>query len=215
MSDERWLRVFLVDDHPGMLAGWRSQLGDAFEIIGQADDADPAIELIREAKPDVVVLDVHLPGGGGQRVAREVKATDPDIAFLAISMSDATEDVLAVVAAGAGGYLTKTAESWEVIDAVRRVHRGEAVFSPELAGLALEVLGHDAADVGDEELASLTARELEVLRLIARGYTYREVGDALFVSVKTIETHMSHILRKLRLANRHQLARWAARRRLD
>ena len=137
-----------------------------------------------------------------------MKATDPDIAFLAISMSDATEDVLAVVAAGVGGYLTKTAESWEVIDAVRRVHRGEAVFSPELAGLAFEVLGHDAADVGDEELASLTARELEVLRLIARGYTYREVGDALFVSVKTIETHMSHILRKLRLANRHQLARW-------
>lgn len=211
MSSEK-LRVFLVDDHPGMRAGWRAQLGDHVDVVGEADDADPAIELIRERQPDVVLLDVHLPGGGGQRVARQVQKTHPEIRFVAVSMSDDRADVLQVIAAGAAGYLTKNAEAHDLRAAIEKVAQGGTVFSPQLAGIALELFGSEDPDLVGSDLAALTERELEVLRLIAKGYTYREIGEDLFISVKTVETHMSHILRKLQLANRHQVAAWAARR---
>ncbi|MEE9298582.1 MAG: response regulator transcription factor [Acidimicrobiia bacterium] len=212
MTERRPLRVFLVDDHPGMRDGWRAQLEGHAKIVGEADDADPAIELILERSPDVVLLDVHLPGGGGERVARAVTKQNPDIRFLAVSMSADRADVLRVIAAGATGYLTKTAEAALLLDAVEQVAEGRPVFSPDLAGIALELFGADDPDLIGPEIAALTPKELEVLRLIARGYTYREVGEELFISVKTVETHMSHILGKLQLTNRHQLAAWAARR---
>lgn len=210
MGDGGRLRVFLVDDHPGMLAGWRAQLEGHVDVVGEADDAEPAIELILERAPDVVLLDVHLPGGGGERVARAVKKANPAVNLLAVSASGDRTDVLRVIAAGAGGYLTKTAEVGVLLDAVAKVAQGRPVFSPDLAGVALELF--DDAELADPEIGRLTDRELEVLRLIARGYTYREVGEGLFISVKTVETHMSHILRKLQLTNRHQLAAWATRR---
>ena len=206
------LRVFIVDDHDLFRAGVRSRIGEHYEVVGEADDADPAIELIRERHPDVVLLDVHLPGGGGQRVAREVLKTDPDIIFLALSMSSDRQDVVEVIGAGAAGYLTKQSSADDVIAAIATVATGEPVFSPQLAGVALEVFSDLDPSAFDEELGSLTEKEFEVLRLIARGNTYREVGEELFISVKTVETHMRHILRKLQLANRHQLAEWARQR---
>lgn len=206
------LRVFIVDDHDLFRAGVRARVGNVYEVVGEADDADPAIELIRERTPDVVLLDVHLPGGGGRRVAREVHKTHPDIRFLALSMSSDRQDVIDVIAAGASGYLTKHASEDEVIEAIGKVAAGEPVFSPQLAGVALEVFTDLDAGAFDAELGSLTEKEFEVLRLIARGNTYREVGEELFISVKTVETHMRHILRKLQLANRHQLAEWARQR---
>jgi DNA-binding NarL/FixJ family response regulator len=212
MSEPDPLRVFLVDDHPGMRAGWRTQLGDAVTIVGEADAADPAIELILERLPDVVVLDVHLPGGGGERVAREVGAGAPDVAMLAVSVSGARADVLRVLAAGATGYLTKTADAALLVEAVHQVAAGKAIFSPDLAGVALELFGTDDPELVPPDVAGLTPKEIEVLRLIARGLTYKEVGQELFIGVKTVETHMSHILAKLQLTNRHQLAAWAARR---
>ncbi len=211
MTDDS-LRVFIVDDHDLFRAGVRARVGEHYEVVGEADDADPAIELIRERTPDVVLLDVHLPGGGGQRVAREVLKTHPHITFLALSMSSDRQDVLEVIAAGAAGYLTKQSSAEEVVDAIRSVASGEPVFSPQLAGVALEVFNDVDPGAFDEELGSLTDKEFEVLRLIARGNTYREVGEELFISVKTVETHMRHILRKLQLANRHQLAEWARQR---
>jgi DNA-binding NarL/FixJ family response regulator len=212
MSDPQPLRVFLVDDHPGMRDGWRVQLDGNAEIVGEADDADPAIELILERSPDIVLLDVHLPGGGGERVAREVTEQNPDVKFLAVSVSADRADVLRVMAAGAIGYITKTADAAALLEAIEQVAEGRPVFSPDLAGIALELFGTDDPELIDPEIAALTPKELEVLRLIARGLTYREVGEGLFISVKTVETHMSHILRKLHLTNRHQLAAWAARR---
>lgn len=212
MGEEPRLRVFLVDDHPGMRVGWRAQLGDEVEIVGEADDADPAIELILERSPDVVLLDVHLPGGGGERVAREVKAGNPAIQMLAVSVSGDRADVLRVLAAGAIGYLTKTADAALLLEAVRQVADGRPIFSQDLAGIALELFGEDDPELIDPDIAGLTPKELEVLRLIARGLTYREVGEELFIGVKTVETHMSHILRKLQLTNRHQLAAWASKR---
>ena len=210
-------RVFIVDDHALFRSGVRSELGDGVEVVGEAEDVEPAIAGITECLPDVVLLDVHLPGGGGQAVVTAMKATHPEVRFLALSASDAPEDVIAVIRAGARGYVTKTISGAELVDAVRRVAAGDAVFSPRLAGFVLDAFA-TAAPEGrpsfDPELDQLTPREREVLRLIARGYTYKEIARELFISVKTVETHVSSVLRKLQLSTRHQLARWATERRL-
>jgi DNA-binding NarL/FixJ family response regulator len=210
-------RVFLVDDHELFRAGVRNEIGDSVEIIGEADDVAPAIELINERLPDVVLLDVHLPGGGGQAVVQSVKSEHPEVRFLALSVSDAPEDVIAVIRAGARGYVTKTIRGSELVDAVRRVAGGDAVFSPRLAGFVLDAFASmpGGEDVSfDPELDQLTNREREVMRLIARGYTYKETARELSISTKTVETHVSSVLRKLQLSTRHQLTRWATERRL-
>ncbi len=213
MTDKR-IRVFLVDDHDLFRAGVRSEVGDAVDIVGDADDVEAAIELITERQPDVVLLDVHMPGGGGRAVLDAIHEPFPEIRFLALSVSDAPEDVVDIVHAGARGYVTKSIQRAELIEAIERVAEGDAVFSPKLAGFVLDAFAAlEPADV-DEELASLTAREQEVLRHIARGYTYKEVAEQLFISAKTVETHVSSVLRKLQLTNRHELARWAAERKL-
>ena len=207
-------RVFLVDDHDLFRAGVRREIGDAVDIVGEADEVDAAIDLIVERRPDVVLLDVHMPGGGGRAVLEAVHATHPEIRFLALSVSDAPEDVVDIVHAGARGYVTKSIQRQGLIDAIHRVAGGDAVFSPKLAGFVLDAFSSlEPADV-DEELASLTSREQEVLRHIARGYTYREVAEQLFISAKTVETHVSSVLRKLQLTNRHELTRWATERKL-
>src|SRR6266702_1358784 len=212
-------RVFIVDDHGLFRSGVRSELGDEVEVDGEADDVAPAITRIGESLPDVVPLDVHLPGGGGQAVVTAVKPEHPQVRFLALSASDAPEDVIAVIRAGARGYVTKTISGADLVDAVRRVAAGDAVFSPRLAGFVLDAFAAAVpADQGspsfDPELDQLTPREREVLRLIARGYTYKEIARELYISVKTVETHVSSVLRKLQLSTRHQLTRWAAERRL-
>lgn len=208
------IRVFIVDDHDLFRSGVRSELSSDLEVIGEASEAAPAIELIREREPDVVLLDVHLPGGGGREVVKAVKKTHPEVCFLALSASDAPSDVVSVVRAGARGYVTKTISATELVDAVRRVAAGDAVFSPRLAGFVLDAFSSvDAADV-DPELDRLSDREREVLQLIARGYTYRETGDELFISTKTVESHVSSVLRKLQLSNRNELTRWAVERKL-
>jgi DNA-binding NarL/FixJ family response regulator len=209
--------VVIVDDHGLFRAGVRAELGDEVDVVGEADDVQPAIELIARQPPDVVLLDVHLPGGGGQAVLEAVKPEHPGVRFLALSASDAPEDVIAVVRAGARGYVTKTISGSELIDAVRRVAAGDVVFSPRLAGFVLDAFAAEPAagrPSFDPELDQLTPREREVLRLIARGYTYKEIARELFISVKTVETHVSSVLRKLQLSTRHQLTRWAAERRL-
>jgi DNA-binding NarL/FixJ family response regulator len=208
MAEPR-LRVFVVDDHDLFRAGVRAAIGDQVEIIGEADDVDPAVELIRERVPDVVLLDVHLPGGGGHRVVREVIRTHPAVRFLALSVSDAPQDVVAVIRAGASGYLTKTATALQVVEALRLVAGGHAVFSPQLAGFVLEAFPAMDPAAADPDLDRLTARQREVLRAIAKGYTYREVADSLGVSPRTVETHVSDVLRKLQLTNRSELTRWA------
>ncbi|HEX5297784.1 MAG TPA: response regulator transcription factor [Streptosporangiaceae bacterium] len=211
-------RVVLVDDHGIFRSGVRSELGRQVEVVGEAEDVQPAITLISELKPDVVLLDVHLPGGGGQAVIESVKSSHPDVKFLALSASDAPEDVIAVIRAGARGYVTKTISTAELADAVRRVAAGDAVFSHRLAGFVLDAFASGPpADVKpsiDPELEQLTSREREVLRLIAQGYTYKEIARELFISVKTVESHVSSVLRKLQLSTRHQLTRWATERRL-
>jgi len=210
----RPVRVFIVDDHRLFLSGVRAELGEAFEIVGEADDVESAVRSIGVAQPDVVLVDVHMPGGGGAAVVEAVGRTDPDIRFLALSASDAAEDVIAVIRSGARGYVTKTISSADLADAVRRVNEGDAVFSPRLAGFVLDAFADTHPQVLDPELDRLSAREREVLRLIARGYTYREVAGELHLSVKTVETHVSSVLRKLQLSNRHQLTRWATERRI-
>jgi DNA-binding NarL/FixJ family response regulator len=212
-------RVFLVDDHGMFRSGVKSELSGEVEIVGEAADVGPAIAKIIESEPDVVLLDVHLPGGNGQEVVTAVKAAHPEVKFLALSASDAPEDVIAVIRAGARGYVTKTISGAELIDAIRRVAAGDAVFSSRLAGFVLDAFAAaPALEVDppsfDPELDQLTNREREVLRLIARGYTYREIARELFISVKTVESHVSSVLRKLQLSTRHQLSRWAAERRL-
>src|SRR5690348_8749000 len=210
-------RVVLVDDHGLFRSGVRAELGRQVEVVGEADDVQPAIDLIGELLPDVVLLDVHLPGGGGQAVVTAVKAEHPEVRFLALSASDAPEDVIAVIRAGARGYVTKTISGADLVDAVRRVAAGDVVFSPRLAGFVLDAFATGAAQQSpplDPELDQLTGREREVLRLIARGYTYKEIARELFISIKTVETHVSSVLRKLQLSTRHQLARWATERRL-
>jgi DNA-binding NarL/FixJ family response regulator len=218
-SGDRRPRVFIVDDHGLFRAGVRAELGDHVNVVGEADDVEPAIALIADCDPDVVLLDVHLPSGGGQLVVSATKSEHPQVRFLALSASDAPEDVIAVIRAGARGYVTKTISSAELVDAVRRVAAGDAVFSPRLAGFVLDafaVLPQAAADrpTFDPELDQLTPREREVLRLIARGYTYKEIARDLFISSKTVESHVSSVLRKLQLSTRHQLTRWATERRL-
>ena len=207
-------RVFLVDDHRLFLSGVRTELGEHFDIVGEATDPGEAIEAIRKSNPDVVLLDVHMPGGGGRAVIDAVRQTDPDVKFLALSVSDAAEDVIGVIRAGARGYVTKSISVAELTDAVRRVHDGDAVFSPRLAGFVLDAFGREVAQPVDPELDQLTAREREVLRHIARGYAYKEVAKQLHISVKTVETHVSAVLRKLQLSNRYELTRWATDRRL-
>src|SRR5215218_2264058 len=208
MTDHTAVRVVLVDDHRMFRSGVRAELGDAVEVVGEAEDADQAITVIRATRPDVVLLDVHLPGGGGRAVLAALVAELPDVRFLALSVSDAPEDVISVIRGGARGYVTKSITGPELAGAVRRVADG-------LAGFVLDAFAAttDVATV-DEDLDRLSQREREVLRLIARGYTYKEVGKALFISVKTVETHVSAVLRKLQLSNRHELTRWATSRRL-
>jgi DNA-binding NarL/FixJ family response regulator len=206
-------RVVLVDDHDLFRAGVRSELGGAVEIVGEAGSVAEAVPLIRELDPDVVLLDVHLPDGGGQAVIAGVAQERPGVRFLALSVSDAAEDVIDVIRAGARGYVTKSISGAELFDAVRRTADGDAVFSPRLAGFVLDAFRSGTTPV-DPELDVLTPREREVLQLIARGYRYKEIAARLHLSVKTVETHVSAVLRKLQLSNRAELTRWAAERRL-
>ena len=208
-------RVVIVDDHELFRAGVRSELDGLVDVVGEAATVDNAVERIREQRPDVVLLDVHMPGGGGPEVLRRVAAALPATRFLALSVSDDPEDVIAVIRAGARGYVTKTVSGAELADAVRRVHGGDAVFSPRLAGFVLDAFAGSLPERIDPELDLLTAREREVLRYIARGYLYKEAALRLGISVKTVEAHVSAVLRKLQLSNRHELSRWAVERRLD
>jgi DNA-binding NarL/FixJ family response regulator len=211
-------RVVIVDDHELFRAGVRSRLDAHVDLVGEAGTVEEAVATIRAERPDVVLLDVHMPGGGGLTVLTEVRKAVPEVRFLALSVSDAPEDVIELVHAGARGYVTKTIGADELVDAVLRVADDDAVFSPRLAGFVLDAFAAGAAVEParlDPELAQLTMREREVLHLIARGYLYKEVGQELGISTKTVETHVSAVLRKLQLSNRHQLSRWAAERRLD
>jgi DNA-binding NarL/FixJ family response regulator len=208
-------RVVLVDDHRMFRTGVRAELGDSVDVVGEAEDVESAVAVITATRPDVVLLDVHLPGGNGQEVVRRCAVAGVETTFLALSVSDAAEDVIAVIRAGARGYVTKSITGPELADAVRRVAGGDAVFSPRLAGFVLDAFaGSPDVPVVDEELDRLSQREREVLRLIARGYAYKEVARELFISVKTVETHVSAVLRKLQLSNRHELTVWATDRRL-
>jgi DNA-binding NarL/FixJ family response regulator len=207
-------RVFLVDDHHLVLSGVKTELGDAVEVVGEASEVEAAIEMIGERLPEVVLLDVHMPGGGGRAVIEAVCAKHPDVKFLALSVSDAAEDVIGVIRAGARGYVTKTISGPELVEAVLRVADGDAVFSPRLAGFVLDAFAAEFRGPVDPELDQLTVREKEVLRHLARGYSYKEIARQLSISIKTVETHASAVLRKLQLTNRHQLSRWASDRRL-
>jgi len=200
------VRVVLVDDHKLFRAGVRAEIGELVDVVGEASSVTEAVEVIRRLEPDVVLLDVHMPDGGGVAVLQGVGQTTAR--FLALSVSDAAEDVIAVIRAGASGYVTKTASAEELASAVRRVADGDAVFSPRLAGFVLDAFRAETP-VADEELDRLTAREREVLRLLARGYAYKEIAAELFISLKTVETHASAVLRKLQLSNRRELSRWA------
>ena len=204
------IRVFIVDDHELFRSGVRSELHADFEIVGDAGTVAEAIDAIRALRPDVVLLDVHMPGGGGSRVVEAVRSELPEVRFLALSVSDAAEDVIGVIRAGARGYVTKSISPEDLQAAVRRVHEGDAVFSPRLAGFVLDAFATEALSPIDPEVDHLSPREREVLRYIARGYTYKEVGTELGISVKTVETHVSAVLRKLQLSSRHELSRWAA-----
>jgi len=213
------VRVVIVDDHDVIRVGVRESLEDDIEVVGEARDVESAIVAIKDVAPDVVILDVHLPGGtggGALDVLAEILGGTGAPKVLALSVSDAADDVVAVVRAGARGYVTKSISGPDLSDAVRRVASGDAVFSPRLAGFVLDAFNAAGGEVAeaDEDLDSLTAREQEVMRLIARGYTYREVGEKLFISIKTVETHVGKVLHKLQLSNRHELARWAAQRRI-
>ncbi|MBS2534264.1 response regulator transcription factor [Catenulispora sp. NF23] len=215
------ITIVLVDDHQMFRAGVRAELcraaeaaGLSIDIVGEADDAERAIAVIAAARPRVVLLDVHLPGGGGVAVLERSLAVVPEARFLALSVSDAAEDVIAVIRAGARGYVTKSISGAELADAVRRVAEGDAFFSPRLAGFVLDAFSGGGVASRDEELDRLTPREREVLRFIARGYAYKEVARELVISIKTVETHVSSVLRKLQLANRRELSRWASDRRL-
>jgi DNA-binding NarL/FixJ family response regulator len=211
--------VFLVDDHAMFRAGVKAELGDRVDVVGEAGTPAEAVAAIRELRPDVVLLDVHMPDGGGLAVIEGVGNDLPDTRFLALSVSDAAEDVIALIRAGARGYVTKTISADDLADAVLRVADGDVVFSPRLAGFVLDAfreapLAPSTPDDGGPELDQLTPREREVLRLLARGYAYKEIAAELFISIKTVETHASNVLRKLQLSSRHQLTRWAADRRM-
>jgi DNA-binding NarL/FixJ family response regulator len=210
-------RIAIVDDHQLFRSGVRAELEGLVEIVGDADGVDSAERLILDSSPDVVLLDVHMPDGGGVEVIRRVAPKRPDTRFLALSVSDDAEDVIAVIRAGARGYVTKTISGEELADAVRRVHGGDAVFSPRLAGFVLDAFAGAPpapASADDSDLDQLTPREREVLQHIARGYMYKEIALRLGISPKTVEAHVSAVLRKLQLSSRHELTRWAAERRL-
>lgn len=225
------MKVFLVDDHSVFRAGVRAEIGGDVEIVGEAGTVSEAVAGIDASQPDVVLLDVHMPDGGGVAVLRGVETP---ARFLALSVSDAAEDVISVIRAGARGYVTKTISGTELVDAITRVHDGDAVFSPRLAGFVLDAFARpdpmgagvvdspetdreveEGKQISDPVVDALTRRELEVLRLLARGYTYKEIGAQLFISVKTVETHASNILPKTQQSNRHALTRWAHSRDLD
>jgi DNA-binding NarL/FixJ family response regulator len=206
--------IFLVDDHRLFLSGVSAELSDSFDVVGQSDDVDTAVDMIRTAAPDVVLVDVHMPGGGGVTVVGNVLETHPNVRFLALSVSDAPEDVIAMIRTGARGYVTKSIAPDELKDAISRVAAGEAVFSPSLAGFVLDAFARSVPVEDDPELDRLTPREQEVLRQIARGYQYKQIARRLNISIKTVETHVSSVLRKLQLSNRHELARWASDRRI-
>lgn len=210
-------RVVIVDDHAIFRSGLKADLDAGIAVVGEAATVEDAVRVIGEARPDVVLLDVHLPGGtggGGRDVLAGCAPLLGTTRFLALSVSDAAEDVVSVIRAGARGYVTKSISGAEISNAVRRVAGGDAVFSPRLAGFVLDAFGTSPSDIADDELDRLSARELEVMRLIARGYSYKEVAKELFISIKTVETHVSAVLRKLQLSSRHELTRWAAERRL-
>jgi len=206
------ITVYLVDDHRLFLSGVKAELAEEFRIVGSAFDVDTAIVEIRGLNPDVVLVDVHMPDGGGIAVVEGVTESNPDVKFLALSVSDQAEDVIAMIRAGARGYVTKTIEPPDLADAVRRISTGDAVFSPRLAGFVLDAFAGAILPEEDPELDQLTLREKDVLRLIARGFAYKQVARKLEISIKTVETHVSSVLRKLQLSNRHELARWASKR---
>ena len=208
-------RVLIVDDHALFRAGVRESLGAGVEVVGECGDVEQAVRAINELEPDVVLLDVHMPDGGGVEVIRRAAQTAPATRFLALSVSDAAEDVIALIRAGARGYVTKTISAQELTDAIARVSEGDAVFSPRLAGFVLDVFAGQLPPAQvDPELDLLTPREREVLQHIARGYMYKEIAARLGISAKTVEAHVSAVLRKLQLSSRHELTRWAAHRRL-
>ena len=206
------ITVYLVDDHRLFLSGVKAELSETFKIVGSAYDVDTAIAEIRGFNPDVVLVDVHMPEGGGIAVIEGVNETNPDVKFLALSVSDQAEDVIAMIRAGARGYVTKTIEPPDLADAVHRISSGDAVFSPRLAGFVLDAFAGAIPSEEDPELDQLTPREKDVLRLIARGFAYKQVARKLDISIKTVETHVSSVLRKLQLSNRYELARWANKR---
>lgn len=213
------IRIVVIDDHPLVRAGVRSELeesGADLNVVGQAADVDGAVAACRDLQPDVALLDVHLPGGQGGGGAEVVArcADIPQVRFLALSVSDSPEDVVSVIRAGARGYVTKSISPGDLLEAIKRVASGDAAFSPRLAGFVLDAFGTREVAAHEDELDLLSAREQEVMRLIARGYTYKEVAAELFISVKTVETHVSAVLRKLQLSNRNELTRWAAQRHL-
>lgn len=206
--------VVLVDDHALVRAGVRSELADTVRVLGEAADVDEAVALIIGHPPDVVLLDVHLPSGTGAEVIAAVARAGVETRFLALSVSDAPADVISVIRAGARGYVTKSIKGSELIDAVRRVADGDAVFSPRLAGFVIDAFASNVAEPVDPELDRLSPREQEVMRLLARGYAYKEIARRLTISIKTVETHASAVLRKLQLSSRHELTSWAARRQI-
>ena len=206
--------IFLLDDHELFLTGVRTELAKIFDVVGSASDVDDAIADIRRKNPEVVLVDVHMPGGGGVTVIQNVADTHPEVKFLALSVSDAPEDVIAMIRAGARGYVTKSIAAGELVAAVRRIADDDAVFSPRLAGFVLDAFAGALPRPADPELDQLTPREREVLRLIARGLAYKQVARRLSISIKTVETHVSSVLRKLQLSSRHELARWASDRRI-
>lgn len=209
------LRVVIVDDHAMFRTGVRAEIHADVDVVAEAEDVETAVATIEAHRPDVVLLDVHMPGGGGVAVIRRVHPRLPETKFLALSVSDAAEDVIGVIREGARGYVTKNISGVELVAAIERVAGGDAVFSPRLAGFVLDAFSGTIEVVQiDEDLDRLTEREREVMRLIARGYAYKEVAKELFISVKTVETHVSSVLRKLQLSSRHELTRWANDRRL-
>ncbi|PWC06249.1 LuxR C-terminal-related transcriptional regulator [Mycetocola zhujimingii] len=218
-SNDPGLTVVIVDDHSIFRSGLRADLAGGIRVLGEAATVDGAVDLVLATQPQVVLLDVHLPGGaggGGAEVIRRAAPQAPNTRFLALSVSDAADDVVTVIRAGARGYITKSASGADVSDAARRVRDGDAVFSPRLAGFVLDAFGAVAGETAEasDELDRLSAREQEVMRLIARGYSYKEVAASLFISVKTVETHVSSVLRKLQLSSRHELTAWALARKL-
>ena len=208
------VRVVVVDDHRLFRAGVRAELGDRVSVLGEAGTVEEAIAMILGSEPDVVLLDVHMPDGGGMEVIARVAPVLPGVRFLALSVSDAASDVIGVIRAGARGYVTKTISGDELVEAIGRVAEGDAVFSPRLAGFVLDAFAQEPVGSGSGELDQLTPREREVLRHIARGYMYKEIALRLGISVKTVEAHVSAVLRKLQLSSRHELSRWAVQRRL-